>query len=78
MALITRQSQEHWLAFVQIQQAIQEDDLWTAAWYMSKFLKTPLILSTRITRLLLDEDNYRVLVFDQKVDLLIEMARGHA
>ncbi|POV96826.1 hypothetical protein PSTT_15422 [Puccinia striiformis] len=31
MALITRQSQEHWLAFVQIQQAIQEDDLWTAA-----------------------------------------------
>ncbi|KAI7965038.1 hypothetical protein MJO29_003136 [Puccinia striiformis f. sp. tritici] len=61
MALITRQSQEHWLAFVQIQQAIQEDDLWTAA-----------------TRLLLDEDNYQVLVFDQKVDLLRETAHGHA
>ncbi|KNZ52933.1 hypothetical protein VP01_3398g2 [Puccinia sorghi] len=54
---------KHIVAFAKIQQAIQEDDLWSAAWKMSKFLKVYPSLSKRkskwmcwISRLTLQEE----------------------
>ncbi|POV93973.1 hypothetical protein PSHT_16504 [Puccinia striiformis] len=55
MALVQQNSYKCALAFSKIQQAIRGDNLWTAAWCMYKFLKTPHSLSA-IERLALQQE----------------------
>ncbi|EFP93946.1 uncharacterized protein PGTG_19876 [Puccinia graminis f. sp. tritici CRL 75-36-700-3] len=78
MALIQRNTQERDLAFLKIQQAIREDDLWTAAWFMSKFLKTPHTLSASKRHLLQQEYSHRMNRVRDAANLLEELACKHA
>ncbi|OAV93477.1 hypothetical protein PTTG_27287 [Puccinia triticina 1-1 BBBD Race 1] len=78
MALVRSQSEKRLTAFSRIHQAIQEDDLWTVAWYMRSFLLMPHVLSNLEEKILLAKYDFRVKLFEEKLDLLKEMARGHA
>ncbi|EFP93735.2 hypothetical protein PGTUg99_024843 [Puccinia graminis f. sp. tritici] len=78
MALVQRNTHERILAFSKILQAIREDDLWTAAWCMSKFLKTPHVLSPSERKLLQDDYSYRMNRVRDATNLLESLAFKHA
>ncbi|KAA1109889.1 hypothetical protein PGT21_001812 [Puccinia graminis f. sp. tritici] len=78
MALVQRNTHERILAFAKIQQSIREDDLWTAAWSMSKFLQTPHVLSASERQWLQEEYSCRMKRVRDAVNLLERIAVQHA
>ncbi|EFP87835.1 uncharacterized protein PGTG_14550 [Puccinia graminis f. sp. tritici CRL 75-36-700-3] len=78
MELVQRITPERVLAFTKIQQAIREDDLWTAAWCMWKFLRVPHVLLAKERKLLQEEYSYQVDRFQGAVDFFAELCYQHA
>ena len=65
-------------AFGKIQQAIREDDLWSAAWNMSKFLKAYPSLSKSESKWMKVEYTSRIQRAHDCVKLLEQTSREHA
>ena len=78
MSLVRRITHDRSMAFGKIQQSIREDDLWTAAWCMSKFLRTPHVLSASERQWLQEEYTYRMNRVRDAVNLFERIARQHA
>ncbi|KAI9617814.1 hypothetical protein H4Q26_012678 [Puccinia striiformis f. sp. tritici PST-130] len=78
MALVQRITHKRLLAFTKIQQAIREDDLWTAAWCMWSFLKTPHILLSSERQMLQEEYSYRMNRFRDATNHFLEVCFEHA
>ncbi|KAI7934071.1 hypothetical protein MJO28_017305 [Puccinia striiformis f. sp. tritici] len=78
MALVQRITHGRVLAFTKIQQAIREDDLWTAAWCMWKFLKVPHVLSASERKMLQEEYSYRMNRVRRTVNFFTDLCFGDA